>query len=497
MQNGHFHAPGGTPGEKHKKNEFLLDVNTIRMARDIHFRSHWPAMCRRMMVDELIKQNPRFVMNGREFSTHEVSPLFRELIRQYYMTFFLDAYDEIMLTGVVFMRIIKASTGDSVPTVLSSEHFGRMYNVWVRNTGGKNQYRVEKIMNSKGDPIRPKTMRDVIPVDHFGAAPSMDGKLNSVVASLIDTEIYFQNITRLSLQAEYTLSNPPVVTETTQDAPLSVPLDERSMDVYENNEAAQEQQRGIYDRNRLALKNTKDHFDMSFSLVKAPRVPAELGQFHDSMHNNVRVIPYGQKVAQHVLPVRNARLEDMTRNYEVKISAAYGIPRALVVQDNSVRTAGAFDLVETALRSTLTQWNNIGGQLLTSVYLCIYYPEDCNFIAKILPGTGEGMTEDQLYSAVSEIADVQVIIPLGPHGTVDENVNLFDHGIITWDELVMSARSRHGFGPLVMPEPAKESPAPTKNAPVKRKKEEDSEPKDKKDTDTSPKKKTQKVEEKK
>jgi hypothetical protein len=124
-----------------------------------------------------------------------------------------------------------------------------------------------------------------------------------------------------------------------------------------------------------------------------------------------------------------------------------------VAQDVSVRTAGAFELVETAMRSNLAYWNGIGGQLLTAIYRCIYYPEDCNWVANVLPQKKEEMTVEELFEEASKIADVRIIIPLGIRGDVKNHRELFDQGVITWQEYVQAARSIYGFGSAEMPEP--------------------------------------------
>jgi hypothetical protein len=468
---GHAHSGAGSA---RKTNENRLDVATIHKLRDLHLHSHWPSLCRRMMIDELMQQDPRFEINGREFATHEVSPLYQELIRKYYMAFFLDAYDEIMLAGVVFLRIIKAPSGDRVPLVLSSAHFGTTYDVFVHHEGEKNLYRVVKLRNKNGETITPKTIRDVIPVDHFGVAPSADGRLNSRLLSLLDSEIFYQHLVRMTLQAEYTLSNPPLVTETRPDAPTSVPMDERRDSYYQDDEYNDELQRGIYSRDQSSWRQVRDHFEMAYQFMGKPVVNAELGRFTNPLENNVRPLPYGHSIASQALPSRNPNLPELLREYELKVSATYGIPRALVVQDVSLRTAGAFDLVQAALRSTLTYWNNIGGQLLTAVYRCIYYPEDCNWIAQVLPERGNGMTEAELYETASQIADVKILIPLGPHGTIESNRVLYEEGVITWDEYVMSARATNGFGALMMPEPPRDTGEEKEAEPKKKKRKTES-----------------------
>jgi hypothetical protein len=412
-----------------------------------------------MVIDELMRQEPRFEINGRIFASEEVSPLFRELIGKYYMSFFMDAFDEIMTAGVVFVRIRRANSGDRVPEVVSSEHFGGRYDVLVRNEGGKNLYRMLKLQNAKGEPITPKTMRDIIPMDHFGGAPSATGQLNSRLVGLLDPEIYYQYAMRMSLQAEFTLSNPPVVTETRPEAPAALPTDERRIDYYLDDEFEDEHQRGIYRRDHATRKQVEDHFARSYANVATPQVSSVMGRFNSPLENNVRPLPFGHTVASQPMPSRNPEIAEMVRQYEIRVSSTYGVPRALVAQDVSVKTAGAVELVSRALRTSLQYWNNIGGQLLTAVYRCIYYPDDCNWIAGILPKKGDGMSEEELYQSASAIADVRVFIPLGPNGTLEENRALFDQGVITWDEYVSVARATNGFGAMQMPEQPRIDPA--------------------------------------
>lgn len=63
------------------------------------------------------------------------------------------------------------------------------------------------------------------------------------------------------------------------------------------------------------------------------------------------------------------------------------------------------------------------------------------------------MEEKELYRRASKIADVSVILPIGPHGSIEQNYELYMQGVITWDEYVKAARGINGFGYKKMPEP--------------------------------------------
>ena len=440
--------------------EYHLDYATLHKLRDIHFRSHWPALCRRTLLEYLKQEEPRFSMNGKEFSSSDINPLFRELVNKYYMSFLGDCVDEINVAGVVFFRFRRAPSGDSVPVVIRSEHFGDGYEILIKDVDGANRYRVLKRKNKAGMKVTAREMKQVMVMDHFGGAPTHRGVLRSRLVGLLEHEIYYQYMLRFSLQAEYILSNPPIVTETPPEAAGSLPVEERETDYYTPHEYELAKQQGLYRKDAETVTRVQKH-----QRTEAWSVPLRLGQVADPVNKNVHPIPMGLKVISQAMPVRNARFSEVERVYELKVCSTYGIPRSLLVQDVSMQTAGAYTLVKDNLKVTLGYWNHVGGQLLTAVYRCIYYPEDCNWIVNNFPGK-EKMSEKELYKQASKIADVSVILPIGPHGSVEQNYELWNQGVITWNEYVKAARGINGFGHKEMPEPEK-TPSKSKEQPGK------------------------------
>lgn len=437
--------------------ESHLDYATLHKLREIHFRSHWPALCRRTLSEYLKQEEPRFSMNGKEFTSSEVNPLFRELVNKFYMSFLGDCVDEINVAGVVFFTFKKAPSGDSVPVVIRSEHFGDGYEVLIKDADGANQYRVLKTKNKEGRKVTARQVKRLMVMDHFGGSPTSNGVLRSRLVGLLDHEVYYQYMLRFSLQAEYTLSNPPIVTETPPEAAGSLPVEERETDYYTPHEYELAKQQGLYKKDQANMDRVQKH-----QQAESWAVPLRLGQVANPVKKNVHPIPVGLKVVSQAMPVRNPRFSEFERVYELKVCSTYGIPRSLLVQDVSMQTAGAYALVKDNLKVTLGYWNYVGGQLLTAVYRCIYYPDDCNWIVNHFPGKEE-MEEKELYRRASKIADVSVILPIGPHGSLEQNYELYMQGVITWDEYVKAARGINGFGYKEMPEP--EQPRENKEQP--------------------------------
>lgn len=427
--------------------ELHLDYNTIHKIREMHFESHWPSLCRTTVLEYLRQEEPQFYMNGKKFENLDVNPLFNELVNRYYMSFCLDCYDEINIVGAVFFRFVRAPSGDNVPQVIRSEHFGTRYEIFVKDLEGENQYRVVKRKDKKGRYINPKTMKKVMVMDHFGVKPTSKGHIQSKLVGLLSHEIYYQYMIRFSLQAEYTLSNPPIVAETPPEAQGVLPLEERETDYYTPHEYELAKQQGLYKKDQENLKRVQKH-----QQTDSWQIPLRVGQVTNPVRENVHPIPTGLKIANAPMPQRNTNFVSWERVYELKVCSTYGIPRSLLVQDVSMQTAGAYQLVKDNLKVTLGYWNNICGQVLTAIYRCIYYPEDCNWIVNHFPQKEE-MTEKELFKKASRIADVKIVLPIGTHGSLQENYELYMQGVITWEEYVSVARKHNGFGQRKMEEP--------------------------------------------
>ena len=157
--------------------------------------------------------------------------------------------------------------------VIRSEHFGDGYEILIKDVDGENRYRILKRKNKAGMRVTAREMKQVMVMDHFGGSPTHRGVLRSRLVGLLDHEIYYQHMLRFSLQAEYTLSNPPIVTETPPEAAGSLPVEERETDYYTPHEYELAKQQGLYKKDAETVTRVQKH-----QRTETWSVPLRLGQ---------------------------------------------------------------------------------------------------------------------------------------------------------------------------------------------------------------------------
>jgi hypothetical protein len=430
----------------------------INLLHKNHFRSQWPAMARRTLLDMILKDEPKFTINKTEVQTHEINPLFREIIRNHYMPFLVDCFDEIMILGLVIVRIVKLPTGDLVPKVISSLGLNRWFElrIYPDYETGQPTYKVFKTHKKDGTPLSGQPRQDSKAFIFTGAGtpPALDGTLRSVVASLSEWQTYYDRMMIFSNQADYNLSDPTILTEVTPEAP-GLPNIEHDTPTFTPNDPIADLE-GVYARDFENRRHVHRHVNLQFDQTR-PWQPDGTLRLKKSQHHNVISLPVGHRMAANAgAPVRRNDLNDIIATYQTLVSAAYGVPRAALVQDTSFRTAGSSMLIENSMRHTLSMWSRIMTTILTTTMRCIYYPEDCNEVFGIMPTDKDGMSVKELFKEAAQIARVEVHLRVAPAVDLRELYFLYHAGIVTWDELVTQARVMKGLPVNEIPE----EPAP-------------------------------------
>lgn len=183
-----------------------LSSAQLRVLRNNHLKREWPALCRRILLEMILKDEPRFKMGDTSIYTYEVSPEFRENIRMYYMPFLEHCFDELMILGVVVVKIVQAPSGDYYPKVVPSKAFGYSYDfrIYRDEQTGSEVYKVFKLRKKDGtllnNPVEDRkafVFSGMMPTP----GPSFDGDIYSVAASLAGWQQYYDRMMIFSMQA--------------------------------------------------------------------------------------------------------------------------------------------------------------------------------------------------------------------------------------------------------------------------------------------------------
>ena len=450
---GSFPQPG-------QKKYAVINPRAIQTLRQLHFQSHWPALCRKTMLEMLFKEELKFTLDKKDVYTSEVTPLFRELLRGYYIPFLQDCYDELMIAGIAVVKIIKGPTGDLIPEVVSSEIFGKFFEVriFASYETGQPIYKVFKLVSKKtGHALpQPKEDKSAFVFNTLLKGPTIEGILQSPLAALSQVQIQYDLMLQCNMLADYNLSDPTILTETQPNA-SNLSAVESGTPMYAPDDPLADLQ-GVREQDSANRAHVLAHINMQ---VDAPGIWFPDGKLtlKKHIHNNVVAVPIGHKIA-HGMPQPQMRrdLEQRVRNYENSVCAAYGIDRGFLVQESSFKTAGASETLESRIRMTLILWSARLSEIMTSTLRCIYYNDDCNYLFGKLKSQSDGnQSIEVLLDKAKQLADVQAILPVTPDIDLNELTILYDRGVITWEEYVIQSRTMKGLVTTVIPpEPPKE-----------------------------------------
>lgn len=424
-----------------------LNPEAIWALRKLHFQSHWPSLCRKTMLEMLFKEEIKFTMGGEDIYTSEITPIFREIIRGYYMPFLQDCYDEMMILGIAIVKIIKGPTGDLVPSIISSDVLGKIYElrIYTNYETGAPVYKIYKLVDKKtGQPLaNPKEDKRAFIFNSMLKGPSIHGGIQSPLSALIPTQVQFDLMMQCNMLADYNLSDPTILTETQPNA-SNLSAVESATPMYAVDDPIADLQ-GVREQDTANKTHVLSHIN---SQMNSPDIWYPDGTFRlkKHIHNNVVAIPIGHKVAHNIpRPDRRNDLESRIKSYQNDVCITYGIDRGFLLQENSFKTAGAAETLQVRLRMTLISWSAHLSEIMTSTLRCIYYEDECNYLYGKLKSQNKSLSIEELIGKAKTLADVQAILPIAPDINLNDSIMLYDRGVISWEEFVIQTRTMNGW----------------------------------------------------
>lgn len=429
---------------RHLESARVLDPGRIQALRNVHHKGVWPSMCRQMLVKLMASKDPEFSFGGDHTKIRRPSPRFKEILDQFWKPFVLNCMDELMIVGLVLVKFKKVGEGDMVPVVISSEHFGDLYTVYVRYdpVAMQNVYEVYRNFGRDGRYATPKLDRKAIVLHNFGWDPGSRGEFHTHASRAEPLETYMSHILQMSYVAEYNLARPTIVTETTLNAPQRFNVEEG---VYIDRDGEHRTPDVLY---RQTVEDPRYiEFDQAVSGAVTRWRPNDEHRFEPvpTLLNNVTPLPPNHSVSQIPQPVRNPHFKDILHDYMVKTSAVYGIPYSMISQDTGMRAASSADLVHEELRHTIAFWSVILSKIYTNVYNYLYMTEHWNMSLGKTLKRGTPMTKDDLFAAVDRKAEATVSIPMPPMIPLADMHELKERGLMAWDEYYNWARLAAGL----------------------------------------------------
>lgn len=431
-----------------------LHVLMTHMARWVHFKGFWPALCRRRLLGFLDK-DLEFVRGSTPVPSTNISETFRAILDKHWKRFGADFIDELLTVGVVAVRKVKIATGDDVPTVISSEGLGDTHQITVRFDVVKNQrvYRVYRARSNKtGNDATWKLDRQAVVLSDFGHEPMLNGELRSIAWNAVVWETYWQSMLKFSYEAEYLLMRPTIVAQQPQQA--AMPNDTSRHARYgDARHLPIGDQRGQYETSGANGEQQRLEMQIQNPIPGWAPPSGDLLAAQTQHFRNVLTLAPGQTVGRQQLPSRNTALPELARMYESGVSALYGIPRSQMVQDMSsaTRTASS-EMSNETLRHTIMQFSALLAKAYTWAYNDIYGEDELERslqrVTRRLNAEGKpprALTQDEIFQKAIDGARVRVVLSMPPTVSQGDLFFLYTQGIITWEEYHASLRTLGGF----------------------------------------------------
>ena len=184
----------------------IPDPRLIAEDRATHFCSEWPMLVRRFLLEMVLKEEPRFTIGSETTYTYDASPEFAEHVRRFYMPFLEDCFDELMILGVVVVKIMAADNGDMYPVAIPSDTFGDIYDfrIFTDYNTGKVDYRIFRLKDENGLALS-QPYEDVDAWVFHGMMPTPGpdrrGTIRSVVRGMAPWQRYYDRMMIFSMQA--------------------------------------------------------------------------------------------------------------------------------------------------------------------------------------------------------------------------------------------------------------------------------------------------------
>jgi len=423
--------------------EAFIDVQMVNICQAIHFSNNMASSCRSLCLNWIFQLGIRFFWKGDRIYP---SPSFRKIIDKYWIAYGKNAYDKICVMGVIPVKYAKIpGTNIRVPAVVGGR-LGIDYNIIVKsNMNGLPEYIYVKLRSSKtGFPIPPQRSKGVTVLSGFGYDPLPDGRLVSIVASIVNQDYMVNRMMMYMLLAEYNRSDPIVLTEVGQESVASIRPDQQ-WDFYIDRDRSAEESEGRFELNKQEIAQivenqrlVEQHMPLSGS---DPTAAIDVMKKH--IKDNIFHLPAGHRLARQNMPDSRHDWTDLNKHAESIICAAYEVPRALLIADTGMSETSV-KLTEKTMINNVNTWKNMLSSIYTDAYRDLYGDDDNEYASSLYTDDDtRKMTDNELFNVATE-PRVTVVLPIIPLDSHEMLLQKYALGIIDWRTYVESSKRISG-----------------------------------------------------
>lgn len=265
------------------------------------------------------------------------------------------AVDWIICVGVVPVRVVDDPvTGLSIPRVL----LHGTTTLHVRHEDEQQHFFVK----TRSGEVDPK----VVVYDGFGANPTVDGRLTSLMATIVPSIVLSAELHASLRRTEQVRSNPPIVTETVVDR--GAQQEGAQYDFYADADTSTINAESCFRTDEVSMEQLDRRRDMLRDHLLGRETPSE------RVLENVVPLPANQKVSTTIMPNTRTDFTTIVQGIQNEICSAMGVPRSMLISDQYARTD--VEGIHSIFENTIMAWSKTISNFMTRVYHQMYLEDE-------------------------------------------------------------------------------------------------------------------------
>lgn len=440
--------------------EERVDWKTIHSIDSYYKTGAWPQVCRTGLRKLLLNKEPTFKQGQKTYTTAQLQPHFRDLIRQYWIPFTAQCMDELLTAGFVVFEYHPTASGDYVPVILKSVDGGREHDVTIKRDRKtmRDVFTVYSLKDENGNllPVPQPRENARVLMDH-GYEPCLDGSIRSRLGPLQTIESKYAQIRTFALDTEYNLARPAVFIQCDDTAAASMnPTLNRLPYSHVNARRARETGSGMFNSYRDPQILARFQGTLQERKERLIHDMAEIttgGELKATPYyiDNMVFLPPGMTPVNAAQPQRMPNFDKMMDRYENDVCALFGFPRSLFVQDVANRGTGNTVLTNDTLRHTMMELIHMLSVILTRVHEDLYGKEDHMLEAQKQIRKKRHLAPGDFFKVVRDAAEVRVTLPAPPSTDLEMLERLYALKVVPWREMHDGSRAISGLPPSDAP----------------------------------------------
>jgi hypothetical protein len=396
-------------------------------------------MCRNVIRQQLFANGIDFNKKSRGKDT-----MMQQIMDDYWLPFCEDALDMALCYGFVVWRTYDLDDGTTVPIICLKD----TYSISLKEINGVLEYKIYDAKEKSNEELKGSYI-----YDEFGYRPQIDGKLTSVLYTLIPDIKYFYTMLNAQVAIEKKRVRPPMLTELSERRSGTSGENEGiDYDFYADADIANAAESAKFKRNRNAINDLHNQQNLYDNFFNTSNEHENTGK---SLLDNMVPLPSGHKFVNVSLPQGRNDVKDILKQLQDTICGIFGVPKSLIMSD----TPHKADATGThkVFQQTIMWWKRQMSEMLESIYNVIYTKDITGKILDRITRRSQKPNKSEVY-LLSRQMKVNISFPVTPFISNEELYNLYLQGVIVWEQYVTCVSRNTGIPiDVIPPEPPKPS----------------------------------------